>query len=319
MAKTNRVFDYLYHVFFGRIDPFLYSVEEVGCAIIGQTGNLAPADKKIYAIRDVCGTVESIELITASILSKKLAAGLEYLVMDLKCGNGAFMADIENARKLAQSIVNVANTAGTKTTAVLTDMNQVLGHSVGNALEVMEAVEYLKGENVDPRLHCITMELCAELLFSAGLFSGEKQALVKLQKVLDSGQALEIFAKMVTALGGPADFCDHPHRYLPKTTIVKPVYSKQAGYVSEMQTRDIGLSIIELKGGRTTPEQKLDYATGYTQFCQIGDFVDDQKPLAMIHAQSEEDYHKAAAALQKAITISPAHVAKNTCVIEKIG
>ena len=300
-------------------DVFRNTVEEVGCAIIGQTGNLAPADKKIYAIRDVCGTVESIELITASILSKKLAAGLEYLVMDLKCGNGAFMADIENARKLAQSIVNVANTAGTKTTAVLTDMNQVLGHSVGNALEVMEAVEYLKGENVDPRLHCITMELCAELLVSAGLFSDEKQALVKLQKVLDSGQALEIFAKMVTALGGPADFCDHPHRYLPKTNIVKPVYSKQAGYVSEMQTRDIGLSIIELKGGRTTPEQKLDYATGYTQFCQIGDFVDDQKPLAKIHAQSEEDYHKAAAALQKAITISPAHVAKNTCVIEKIG
>jgi len=298
---------------------FRKTVEDVGCAIIGQTGNLAPADKKIYAIRDVCGTVESIELITASILSKKLAAGLDTLVMDLKCGNGAFMPDIDSARKLARSIVNVANTAGTRTTAVLTDMNQVLGRNVGNALEVMEAVDYLKGENVDSRLHCVTMELCAELLVSAGLFADEKQALVKLQKVLNSGQALEIFARMVSALGGPKDFCDHPHRYLPKTAVVKPVYAKQQGYVSAMQTRDIGLSIIELKGGRTTPEQKLDYATGYTQFCQIGDFVDNNKPLAIIHAQTESDCKKAAEAIQKAITVSPAHVAKNTCVIEKIG
>lgn len=148
-------------------DLFRRTVKEAGCAVIGQTGNLAPADKKIYAIRDVCGTVESIELITASILSKKLAAGLEYLVMDLKCGNGAFMDNIEDARKLARSIVKVANGAGTKTSALITDMNQVLGRTVGNALEMKEAVDFLKGENVDSRLAEITLALCAELLVNA--------------------------------------------------------------------------------------------------------------------------------------------------------
>ena len=171
---------------------FAKTVKEVGCAIIGQTGNLAPADKKIYAIRDVCGTVESVPLITASILSKKLAAGLDCLVMDLKCGNGAFMANLEDARTLAKSIVNVANGAGTKTNAVLTDMNQVLGRNVGNAVEVSEAVEYLKGKNIDSRLHTVTMRLCAELLVSANLTANLAEAENKLQKALDSGKALEI-------------------------------------------------------------------------------------------------------------------------------
>ena len=178
-------------------DLFVRTVKEVGCAIIGQTGNLAPADKKIYAIRDVCATVESVPLITASILSKKLAAGLDCLIMDLKCGNGAFMDSIENGRELAKSIVGVANAAGTKTKAVLTDMNQVLGRNVGNAVEVLEAVDFLKGEKTDSRLHRITMQLCGELLVLSDLAPNTQEAEKKLQKALDSGQALEIFAKMV--------------------------------------------------------------------------------------------------------------------------
>ena len=189
-------------------DLFRKAVKEIGCSIIGQTGNLAPADKRIYAVRDVCATVESIDLITASILSKKLAAGLDCLVMDLKCGNGAFMASLERAENLAQSIVRVADAAGTKTKAVLTDMNQVLGHNVGNALEVAEAVDYLKGINVDVRLHKITMELCAELLLSSHLAPSLEDAKAKLQQVLDNGQALEKFAQMVAMMGGPKDFCD---------------------------------------------------------------------------------------------------------------
>lgn len=145
-------------------DRFRQTVREVGCAIIGQTGNLAPADKN-YAIRDVCGTVESVELITASILSKKLAAGLNCLVMDLKCGNGAFMDNLDDARRLAESIVTVANGAGTKTSAVLTDMNQVLGRTAGNAVEVAEAVAYLKEQNVDSRLHKVTMRFAPNFWF----------------------------------------------------------------------------------------------------------------------------------------------------------
>ncbi len=298
---------------------FRQVVKEVGCAIIGQTGNLAPADKKIYALRDVCATVESIELITASILSKKLAAGLDCLVMDLKCGNGAFMESLEDGRNLARSIVNVANAAGTKTRAVLTDMNQVLGHNVGNALEVSEAVAYLKGENIDPRLHQITLELCAELLLISHLATDIETAKAKLQKSIDKGYAIEKFAAMVTALCGPADFCDNPDKYLPHAAIVAPVYPTQKGYVSHMDTRGIGLSIIELKGGRTTPEQKLDYATGYSNFCQIGQYVDNQTPLAVIHAQSKEEFEHAAQSLQQLIKVTDKQPSNSSPIIEKIS
>ena len=179
-------------------DRFRQTVREVGCAIIGQTGNLAPADKKIYAIRDVCGTVESVELITASILSKKLAAGLNCLVMDLKCGNGAFMDNLDDARRLAESIVTVADGAGTKTSAVLTDMNQVLGRTAGNAVEVAEAVAYLKGQNVDSRLHKVTMALCAELLVSAKLAKDKTEAENKL-------------TKSIVFRPGTGNFCPHGH------------------------------------------------------------------------------------------------------------
>lgn len=299
-------------------DLFRQTVKQVGCAIIGQTGNLAPADKKIYAIRDVCGTVESVELITASILSKKLAAGLDCLVMDLKCGNGAFMDNLDDARRLAQSIVTVANGAGTKTRAVLTDMNQVLGSTAGNALEVKEAVDYLKQQNIDPRLHQITLELCAELLVISGLSPDLEDARRKLQQALDSGAALEKFAQMVTALGGPADFCDRPDHYLPQAQIIRPVFAEKAGYVSTMQTRNIGLSIIGLKGGRIRSDQKLDYATGFSDFCQIGDYIDNSRPLAIVHAQTEEQFELAAAELRQNITLSAEKGSISSALIEKI-
>lgn len=298
---------------------FRQTVKEVGCAIIGQTGNLAPADKKIYAIRDVCGTVESIPLITASILSKKLSAGLDCLVMDLKCGNGAFMASLEDGQALAKSIVNVANAAGTKTKAVITDMNQVLGRNVGNGLEVLEAVEYLKGQKVDKRLHEINMELCAELLVSSNLAQNLDDAKNKLQNSLDSGKALKIFAKMISALGGPKDFCDKPETYLASTKIIRPVYATREGFVSGMQTRDIGMSIIGLKGGRTHPDQKLDYATGFSEFCQIGDKLDAQHPIAIIHAQSEEDFFRAQQELQNFVHISDSKPIISNSIIEKIS
>ncbi len=298
---------------------FRKTVKEVGCAIIGQTGNLAPADKRIYAVRDVCATVESIDLITASILSKKLAAGLDCLVMDLKCGNGAFMASLESAEALAKSIVRVADAAGTKTKAVITDMNQVLGYNVGNALEVAEAVDYLQGKNVNPRLHKVTMELCAELLVSAKITQSCDEAKVKLQKVLDSGEALEKFAKMVASLGGPTDFCDDVWKYLPKSKIVRPVYAKNSGYVIGMDTRGIGLSVIELHGGRTLPEQKIDYANGYTDFCQTGDWVDNQHPLAVVHASSEDEFDIAEHNLQKLVIIGEKQPVQANCIIKKIN
>ena len=282
-------------------DLFRAAVKEVGCAVIGQTGSLAPADKKIYAVRDVSATVESIPLITASILSKKLAAGLDCLIMDLKFGNGAFMESIDDGRALARSIVSVAGKAGTKTKALLTDMNQVLGTTAGNAVEVKEAVDYLKGINVDPRLHEITLRLAAELLVTAGCFA-------------DAGEA----RKRLLADLGPADFVERPEKYLPRAAIVKPVFPLCSGYVESMNTRNIGLSIIGLKGGRTSPEQKLDYATGYTGFCQIGDYVDEQNPLAFVHAESEEDYNFAADELQRNIVTANEKPQINPAVAETV-
>lgn len=283
---------------------FRKTVKNIGCAIIGQTTALAPADKKIYAIRDVCATVESIPLITSSILSKKLAAGLQYLVMDLKCGNGAFMSNFADAKALAQSIVEVANGAGTQTRAVLTDMNQVLGTSAGNAVEIKEAIEYLQGKNVNSRLDVVTRTLCKELLLKCKHCADEKEADGLIEKALASGAAMEKFARMVKALGGPTDFIEKYEHYLPKAAYQKPIFAEQSGYVSEMDTRAVGLSIIELKGGRITPEQNLDLATGYSEFAQIGDYVDNQKPLAVVHYQSEEQYENARKNLLAAIKIT---------------
>ena len=298
---------------------FRKTVKQVGCAIIGQTGNLAPADKKIYAIRDICATVESIELITASILSKKLAAGLQYLVMDLKCGNGAFMDNQNDARKLAQSIVNVANQAGTKTTALLTDMNQVLGNTVGNALEMQEAVDFLQGKNINCRLHKITFALCAELLVNTKKAKDTNEANDLLQNCLDSGKALEKFAQMVATLGGPTDFCEHSSKYLPQASFIRPVCAPQSGYVSTMQTRHIGLALIELKGGRTRSDQKLDYATGFSHFCQIGDKIEKGQPLCYIHAQNDSDFARAEQNILQNISLTDNPPTLFPEIIEKIG
>lgn len=300
-------------------DLFKKTVKEVGCAIIGQTGNLAPADKKIYAIRDICATVESIELITASILSKKLAAGLQYLVMDLKCGNGAFMDNIEDARALAKSIVRVANLAGTKTSALLTDMNQVLGHHVGNALEMQEAVDFLKGKNIESRLYRVTMSLCAELLVNSRITLTLEEAHAKLQNSLNSGKALETFARMVSALGGPKDFCEKPEKYLAHSAIIRPIMAEKSGFISEMQTRHIGLALIELKGGRTRSDQPLDYATGFSHFCHIGDHVDKQTPLCFVHAQTETDFEQAKHRILANIRITDKAPLASPEIIEKIG
>ncbi|QIF46082.1 thymidine phosphorylase [Aeromonas veronii] len=284
-------------------DRFLKVVKEAGVAIIGQTGDLAPADKRIYAVRDITATVESIAMITGSILSKKLASGLEALVMDVKVGSGAFMPTVEASEELAKSIVAVANGAGCRTSALLTDMNQVLASSAGNAVEVREAVRYLTGEYRNPRIHEVTMALCAEMLISAGLASDERDARTKLQAVLDNGKAAEIFGRMVTGLGGPADFMERYDAYLPKAAIVRPVFAANSGFVTAMDTRELGLAVVAMGGGRRAAGDKLDYAVGLTDFIRLGQSVDADKPIAMIHAQTEEQYAQAASMVQAAVRI----------------
>lgn len=282
--------------------------KQAGVAIIGQTGDLAPADKRVYATRDITATVDNISLITASILSKKLAAGLQSLVMDVKVGSGAFMPTYEASEELAKSIVAVANGAGTKTTAILTDMNQVLASSAGNALEVREAVRFLTGEYRNPRLYNVTMALCAEMLVLGNLAKDSAEAGQKLQAVLDNGEAARCFGRMVAGLGGPDDFVEHYDRYLEKAPVVKPVYAAHSGVVSAMDTRAIGMAVVAMGGGRRVASDSIDYAVGFDQVIRLGEVADSDTPLAVIHARSEAQWQQAADALQQAMSIGGEYV-----------
>ncbi|MBL4831586.1 MAG: thymidine phosphorylase [Aliivibrio sp.] len=277
--------------------------KDAGVAIIGQTGNLAPADKRIYATRDVTATVDDISLITASILSKKLAAGLDSLVMDVKVGSGAFMPTYEKSEELAESIVAVANAAGTKTTAMLTDMNQVLASSAGNALEVREAIRFLTGEYRNPRLYEVTMSLCAEMLVISNLASDTVAAREKLQAVLDNGRAAECFGKMVAGLGGPTDIIENYDNHLETAQIIKPVYADGSGFVSAMDTRKIGMAVVGMGGGRRVASDSIDYAVGFSDVIRLGETSDSSTPIAMIHARDEAQWQQAADELKAAVVI----------------
>ncbi|ACY50792.1 thymidine phosphorylase [Vibrio antiquarius] len=284
-------------------DVFGQVTKDAGVAIIGQTGDLAPADKRVYATRDITATVDNISLITASILSKKLAAGLESLVMDVKVGSGAFMPTYEASEELAKSIVAVANGAGTKTTAILTDMNQVLASSAGNAVEVREAVRFLTGEYRNPRLLEVTMASCAEMLVLGKLAENTEDARAKLMEALDNGKAAACFGKMVAGLGGPADFVENYDNYLEKAEVIKPVYATETGIVSAMDTRAIGMAVVAMGGGRRVATDEIDYAVGFDEFIRLGEVADSDKPLAVIHARSEEQWEEAAKALRSAIKV----------------
>ena len=271
-------------------EHFRQVVKDVGVAIIGQSANLAPADKRFYATRDITATVESIPLITASILSKKLAAGLEALVMDVKAGSGAFMPTYEQSQDLAKSIVAVANGAGCKTSALITNMDQVLASSAGNAVEAREAVRFLTGEYVNPRLHEVTMALCVEMLVSANLAENTEEASTKLQTVLDNGRAAEVFGKMVAGLGGPSDFVENYDNHLIPAQIIRPVFANTSGFVTSMDARELGMTVVNMGGGRRVSTDSIDYAVGLTEMISIGDKVDTQTQIAMVHAQTEEQF-----------------------------
>ena len=294
------------------------ALHAAGCAIIGQTAELAPADRRLYAIRDVTATVESIALITASILSKKLAAGLQGLVMDVKCGNGAFADTPEMALALARSIVRVANDAGLKTRALVTDMNEVLGHAAGNGLEVLEAVAFLRGEHQAPRLKQVTRLLCAEALQIGGLAADEPTALARVDAALDSGAALERFARMVAALGGPADFCDRAPQHLPAAPVQRPVPAPRAGWVLAKATRDIGLAVVELGGGRRQASDRIDHRVGFSDVVSIGQQVAAGEPLALVHAATDDAAAAAVATLQRCIQLGDAPPAALPLVIARI-
>ena len=292
-------------------------VKAVGCAVVGATGDIAPADRRIYAIRDVTGTVESLDLITASILSKKLAAGLGALVMDVKFGSGAFMPDYARARELAESIAGVANGAGVNCAALMTDMNQILGTTAGNAVEVREAIQYLRGENIDPRLHDVTMDLTGELLALGGLAPGAAQGRKMAQEQLDNGRAAEIFAAMVRALGGPGDIVENYERHLPLAPVTLAVRARESGVVTAVDTRAVGIAVIELGGGRRLAGDSIDHGVGLSAVAGIGTAAD--APLAVIHARDDSAAARAADLVRAAFTIGGAAPAPAPAVRERIA
>lgn len=285
-------------------DLFRKVVRECGVAIIGQTGNLAPADKRFYATRDITATIESIPLLTSSILSKKFAAGLDCLVMDVKTGSGAFMTNHDDARELALSITKVANAVGVKTSSILTDMNQCLGHNAGNALEIREAIDFLTGKSQAPRLKKVVFALCSELLILAELAKDNQHATTMLNKALESGKAAEIFSQMTSLLGGPSDLLENYDKHLAKAPIIRPLLHQGAGYVSHIDTRALGLSVVTLGGGRTLAEDAIDSAVGLENVISIGD--SSEQALAIIHARDESSWQEAAECIKQAISFQEA-------------
>lgn len=283
-------------------ETLLAVLRDAGCAIIGAGPALAPADKRLYAIRDVTATVESVPLITASILSKKLAAGLQGLVLDVKVGNGAFMARMDDARALAASLVEVAAGAGLSAQALITDMNQVLGHSAGNALEVREAINFLTGVEREPRLLEVTLALAARLLRLGGLAADMPRARAKAIRALDSGAAAERFARMVSGLGGPSDI-GQAMRGLPEAPVHVELPAPHGGVLVAADVRAIGLAIALLGGGRRRADERIDPRVGLTQVLPLGSSVRKGEPLAHVHAASRADAEAAIAALQAAMRI----------------
>lgn len=292
-------------------------VRDAGCAVIGQTDDLAPADRRLYAIRDVTATVESIPLIVASILSKKLAAGLQGLVMDVKTGTGAFMAGLDDARALADAIAETANRAGLPTVALVTDMNQVLGRSAGNALEVREAIDFLTGAGREPRLLDVTLALAGEMLVLGGLADSPAEGVAQAAAALDDGRAAERFATMVTALGGPSDLLERPGDHLPKADVVRSVHPGAVGTVTAIDTRALGLAVIELGGGRRRVTDTIDYAVGLDAVVGIGEAADNDRPIARVHARTDGDAERAAEAVRRAVTVDGKPSSPGPAVIER--
>jgi thymidine phosphorylase len=302
-------------------DRLRIAVARVGCAIVGQTVTLAPADRRLYAIRDATGTVESIPLIVASILSKKLAAGLQALVMDVKVGSGAFLPDLDSARELAQAIVDVAAGNGMPTVALLTDMNQVLGRTAGNAVEVREAIDHLTGAASDERLREVTLALSAELLVLGGVAHELSAAREAASEALDSGKAAERFAAMVAELGGPADLLEAPDRHLRAAPVVREAFPLQDGVVSGLDVRAVGVAIVGLGGGRARETDGVDHSVGLTEVAARGERVaPGERPLAVVHARDDESAERAIGELRSAYVLGDGPVLTPTPpVIERLG
>ncbi|HWS40613.1 MAG TPA: thymidine phosphorylase [Arenimonas sp.] len=279
-------------------------VKDSGIAIVGQSAQIAPADRKMYAVRNISGTVESLSLIAASILSKKLASGLNYLVLDVKTGSGATTGNAVDAQTLAHLMLDICNQAKTKANVLITDMNVVPSKSVGNALELREAITYLTNSSAHPRQQKIINALGEQVLIGSGIASDLAQARKKIDHALNSGAAAERFAKMVSALGGATDFLERFDYYLPKSTIIRPVLATQSGFLMHQNLRAIGQTIVNLGGGRVKGDEQLNHAVGISDLVEHGSPLNAGDPMLVIHASSESEWQCAAKQLEESLLIS---------------
>ncbi|ACM02855.1 thymidine phosphorylase [Cereibacter sphaeroides] len=294
-------------------------IEDVRCAIVAADEGMAPADRRLYLIRDVTGTVESIDLITASILSKKLAAGLEGLVLDVKVGSGAFMKSMDEAEALARALVGTAQGAGCMTSALITDMSQPLATAAGNALEVIEVMETLTGTSINAALWDVTVALGGEALALGGLAADAEDGAHRIEQALESGHAAEFFARMVAAQGGPVDFVERWPDRLPSAPVMREVPSLRTGFVLRIDTAALGQAVVHLGGGRLRETDRVNPSVGLADIAGIGEEVSEDLPLAMIHAATEADADAAVAAIQAAYVISDQEPAEPPLIHARIA
>ncbi|MCM2561453.1 thymidine phosphorylase [Lutimaribacter sp. EGI FJ00015] len=293
-------------------------VTEAGCAIVAASHRIAPADKRLYAVRDVTATVESLDLITASILSKKLAAGLQGLVLDVKTGSGAFMKTVEEARALAHALVETANSAGCPTSALITDMTQPLAPALGNALEVAAAMRVLTGA-ARGRLFDLSVALGAEALVQGGLATDATEGAAQVAQAIDTGAAADTMGRMVAAQGGPLAFVGEWARFLPEAPVIREVPAPMAGHVTAMDGEALGLAVVALGGGRQVETDRVDPAVGLSDVVSLGDRVDRGQPLARIHAAREDAAEASLRAVQAAITLGHGAPGDRPLVLERVG
>jgi thymidine phosphorylase len=301
------------------VDDLRHVVRTVGCAIVGANADIAPADRRLYAIRDITGTVESIDLITASILSKKLAAGLDALVLDVKVGSGAFMKTLPAAQALARSLVTTAKGAGTATAALITDMSEPLAAAAGNALEVVEVMETLTGQAVSAPLWDLTVALGGEALVLAGLAGDALEGEDQITEALDSGRAAETFGRMIAALGGPADFVERFPDRLPAAPVVREVTAERGGFIFAINGEALGHAVVHLGGGRLRGGDRINPAVGLSDLAPLGEAVDKGEAFALVHAASENDADRAVAAVRAAYQIGEAAPSEPDLVLGRVG
>ena len=266
-------------------EEFVEQVNEIGMAVIGQSGNLTPADKKLYALRDVTATVSSVPLIASSIMSKKIAAGADAIVLDVKTGDGAFMKTVEDSKRLAEAMVKIGNSVGRNTMAIISSMDQPLGFAIGNALEVKEAIDTLKGHGPED-LNELCYTLGSQMVVLGGKASTIEEARKMLEEVVANGKALEVLKKFIAAQGGDASVVDDPSR-LPQAKYVSEIVAKQAGYIAKIEAEDIGTAAMLLGAGRATKESEIDLAVGLVLNKKVGDYVEAGESLVTVHANTE--------------------------------